>query len=110
MEERVLRKLICSIKCSSCGQPYEAQNVEVLGCSDEMWFVQALCSSCHTQSLVVAMVRKERQSAPLTDLNKSEMGKFMVSGAVSSDDLLQMHEYLKAFDGDFTGLFESQKT
>ncbi|MDD4858945.1 MAG: hypothetical protein PHR56_01890 [Dehalococcoidales bacterium] len=110
MEEGTLKKLISNIKCSSCRQRYESQNVEVLGCSDQMWFIQALCSSCHTQSLVVAMVQKTRHPEPVTDLTRTEQGKFVITGAVNSDDLLKMHNYLKTFDGDFMCLFESNKT
>ena len=110
MEEGLLKKLISAIKCGSCGQHYEARNVDVLGCSADMWLIQALCSSCHTQSLVVAIVQKNRRPEIITDLTLVEQDKFALLGAVNTDDLLKMHDYLKTFNGDFAWLFTSHKS
>ncbi len=88
MEEGLLKKLMSSIKCVSCDKHYEEYNVEVLGNSEEMWVLQAICSSCHIQSLVVAIMQKVNNT-----------------NVVSADDLLNMHEFLRGFSGDFSSLF-----
>ena len=88
MEKGLLKKLMSSIKCVSCDKHYEEHNVEVLDNSEELWFLQVICSSCHIQSMVVAIMQKG---------NKSNV--------ISTDDLLNMHEFLKGFSGDFSNLF-----
>ena len=105
MEEGLLKKLMGSIKCGSCGNHYEERNVEVLGNSEEMWFLQAICSSCHTQSLVVAIIQKCTRSDVTTDLTDIEQVKLATISAVDADDLLNIHGFLKGFKGDFSSLF-----
>ena len=48
MEERLVRKLMESIKCSSCGQHYEPINSDVLAHREDTWLLRAQCASCHT--------------------------------------------------------------
>ena len=106
MEERLLRKLIASIKCSSCGQQYEVYNIDVLGYSEGLWFLSVLCSSCNAQSLVAAIIEEKKKPKVITDLTKEELGKFAAMGVVGSDDVLNMHSFLKNFKGDFSRLLE----
>ena len=110
MEDGLLKKLMSSIKCSSCNNHFEECNVEVLGNSKEMWFLQAICSSCHTQSLVVAIIQKCNGSKVVSDLTDTEQVKFATVNAVSADDLLNMHGFLEGFNGDFSRLFRQVST
>lgn len=110
MKDGLLRKLMSSIKCSSCNNHFEESGVEVLGNSKEMWFLQAICSSCHTQSLVVAIVQKCSGSNVVSDLTDTEQVKFATVNAVSADDLLNMHGFLEGFNGDFSHLFRQVST
>lgn len=93
------------IKCTVCGECYGLDNIKVIGRRDDMWFLNVLCTSCHNQALVAAAVRQEKPSRPVTDLTVRERAKFIRAGVVSPDDMLDMHSFLKDFDGDFTGLF-----
>lgn len=105
MKERLIKKLMTSIKCDSCGQYYEMSNIDVLGNNDDLWFLKALCSSCHTQCLVAAVIRESRVSEVITDLTETELDGFLNMGVVDVDDVLNMHKFLKDFDGDFSYLF-----
>jgi len=104
MEERLLRRLIASIKCSSCGQQYEAYNIDVLGHSEGLWFLSVLCSSCNAQSLVAAIIEEDKMPEVVTDLTEAELGKFAAMDMVGPDDVLNMHSFLKGFKGDFSRL------
>ena len=105
MEEGILKRLMSSIKCGSCGQCFKAHNVEVLGNNGDMWFLQAICSACHTQSLVVAIIQRCEERNTLNDLTEVEGIRFAKVSVVDADDLLNMHDFLKCFDGDFSCLF-----
>lgn len=70
-----------------------------------MWFLKVFCPSCHVYSLVAAIVREDRKPNAVTDLTGDEAGKFAGVDAVTSDDLLDMHAFLKDFDGSFPRLF-----
>lgn len=108
IEENLIKRLMSSIKCSACGQRYEIDNIDVLGHQEDLWFLRVFCSTCRTQCLVVVVIKEGRVPEVITDLTKVELDKFRNAGMVSADEVLDMHNFLKNFDGDFSQLF-SQK-
>lgn len=109
MEDRLIKRLFTSIKCSSCGQNYAVADIEVLGHKGDIWFLRAHCSSCHTQCLVAAVIREERVAEVVTDLTEAELSKFADAAEVGPDDLLNVHNFLKDFNGDFSYLFRQDE-
>ncbi|MCL0091955.1 hypothetical protein M1N59_01680 [Dehalococcoidales bacterium] len=105
----LIKRLIASIKCGVCGQHYEVGNIDVLGHHEDLWFLRVFCSACRAQCLVAAVIKKEsRLPEVITDLTEAELDKFKNAGMLSADEVLDMHHFLKDFDGDFSRLF-SQK-
>ncbi|MEE9400076.1 MAG: hypothetical protein V3V23_07390 [Dehalococcoidales bacterium] len=104
MEERLIKRLMTSLKCDSCGKHYEVYNVDVLGHREDLWYLRVLCSACHAQCLVAAVVKEDRMLEAVADLMEVESDKFG-EGAVSADDVLDMHNFLKDFSGDFSQHF-----
>lgn len=98
-----MKHLLATIKCSICGQHYEISDVSVLGHQEDLWFVGAFCSGCHTQALVAAVVKEN--SAVITDLTEEEFSRLQEGKPVQTEDLLEIHSFLKGFSGDFSRLF-----
>ena len=105
MKESLIKRLIASIKCGTCGQNYEEDNIDVIEHSEELWFLRVLCSSCHVKSLVAAIIREDEKAEVITDLTEAELDKFRDVDGVRVDDILDMRNFLKDFDGDFPRLF-----
>lgn len=103
MEERLIKRLMASMKCESCGQHYEVYNIDVLGHREDLWFLRVHCSACHTQCLVAAIVKESRMSDVVTDLSEIELDEFK-NNVIEIDDVLKMHNFLKDFDGNFSRL------
>ena len=108
MEEGLIKRLMASIKCGVCGQHYQADNVDILGHEEDLWFLAAVCSACHTQCLVAAVITEDRVPEVISDLTAVELDRLRNRGLVTADEVLDMHNFLKGFDGDFSRLF-SQK-
>lgn len=104
MRDRFLRRLFSFLKCSQCGRRYLPANVRVLGRQDERWFLSFYCRSCRTQALVAAVV-KVRRAEEAAGPAMSENAKFASSPPVGTDDLLDIRNFLRGFDGDFSRLF-----
>ena len=104
MKERLIRRLMASMKCESCGQQYEMYDIDVLGHREDLWFLKVSCPACHTQCLVAVAVRQERMPVAVTDLTTEETSKFIDGDVVGTDDVLNMHKFLRDFDGDFSRL------
>ena len=108
MEEKLIKRFMTSIKCSVCLQRYEVDNVKVLGHQEDLWFLSVFCSACQTQCLVAAVVKEGKAPKVTTDLTEAEWDKFKEMDELTTDEVLDMHSFLKGFDGDFSQLF-SQK-
>ncbi len=112
--EQLVKKLMTAVKCNVCGSYYESDKVDVLGHQEGLWFVAVTCSHCRSQGLVAALIR-DAKSAEMpevvelsTDVGEPEQLQQQQpasSSPVTGDDLLEVHEFLKEFDGDFRTLF-----
>ena len=105
MEESIIKKLMSAVKCSSCGKFYEVDNVEVLGHHESLWFLSVFCPKCRSQYLIAAVVSEEKAIEVISDLTEAELGKFKDAGELTADEMLDMHSFLKDFDGNFSRLF-----
>ena len=109
MEEKLIKKLIASITCGSCGEHYSEESIEVIERSEDLWFLQVHCPDCNVKCLVAAIIRDDSAVPELiTDLTETEMEKFHGADGVRGDDVLEMHEFLKEFDGDFPRIFREK--
>jgi len=107
-EEKLIKKLMASIKCGVCGQHYEVDNIEVLGHEENLWFLRVWCVACRTQYLAAAVIKEGRAPEVITDLTETELDKFRNMGGPTADEVLDMHNFLKDFDGDFSHLFNQR--
>lgn len=101
-----LKRLISTFRCSTCHQHgFERDHVRVTARQDHIWIVSVRCSRCRNQQVFwVALKADDEASAP-RDLTDAEEAKFAAMAPVGSDDVLDIHEFLQAFDGDFRALF-----
>lgn len=109
MQERFLRELMKMVKCVVCGRRYASANVSVLGHQDELWFLSVSCPHCHSQGLVAALIRERKTEPPNTDLTEEEQARFQESAPVGAEDVLDIHTFLRDFDGDFAKLFRPSR-
>jgi hypothetical protein len=105
IEDNLIKKLTTLIKCSAYGRHYEVDNVKVLGHEEDLWFLSAFCPECSIRCFIVAAVR-EGKNVNTTDLTDAELNKFSKMDKLTADDILDMHNFLKDFEGDFSRLFD----
>ena len=109
MSESFLRKLFATLKCSICGKNYEAASIRLVGQEEGLWFLSAFCGHCRTQGLIVAVVEKSGLGDEASsDLTEPEHYRFISEEAVGVDDVVDMHNFLKEFNGDFAALFAQE--
>jgi hypothetical protein len=105
MDDKFIKKLLANMKCGVCGHQYESVNVKVLGHQDDLWFVTVSCSSCNSKGIVAAVIKEDEPLEVITELTEAERNSFSAASLVDSDDVLDIHTFLKDFDGDFSSLF-----
>ena len=105
LNESIIKKLISSVKCTACGQRYAEDDVKILGHQEDLWFLGVSCSVCHTRCLAAAVIKEDRAPEIITDLTEAEQEKFRNVDRLIADEVLDMHNFLKDFGGDFSRLF-----
>ena len=109
VDKSSIKRLLASMKCGACGRHYEADSIDILGQQEDLWFLKILCPACHTQYLVVAVVKEGMVSEVITDLTEAELEKFSGIGGVVTDDVLDMHNFLTTFNGDLSQLLRRNR-
>ena len=108
MDDNLIKRLIATIKCGTCGDHYHEDHVEIIEQNDDIWFLRVFCTACRVKSLVAAVIKKEKKPETVSDLSSAEITRFKYMDEVGEDDILDMHRFLSEFDGDFSGLFSER--
>jgi hypothetical protein len=121
-------------RCAVCHRPYETGDIHVLSRRDDMWMMVVECDDCHARNFVAAVLNDgdpndarmalQRMSEDERDIFGgnfelmleegdddsaiSEAGLVADSGPITAGDVVDMHEFLLTFDGDFHKLFSDQ--
>lgn len=89
------------LHCPQCGNLYTNSEVGVLQESDMAILATITCAKCHYQSVVTLSLGSSSAPGNFSDLKPAEAGKFLNLDPISSDDLLDVHQYLKKTKGNF---------
>jgi hypothetical protein len=104
-------------RCSVCHRDFEPDDVHVLSRKSDMWMLMVSCSECHSRNFVAAVIGDgdaEEAQLALRRLGEEHVrSQFAIEPEVDEpgepvtiDDLLDMHQFLQSFDGDFKALFQ----
>ena len=110
-------------RCGVCHHVFVPDDIHVLSRRSDMWMMLVECTECHARNFVAAVLGDgDPSEAQLALRRLSEQGARGQLGPgtgaddapaapaperVSVDDLLDLHEFLRDFDGDFQKLFRA---
>lgn len=123
-QERIIRRLFTEQRCHHCGLPYEPERMLVLARRSEIWMVMISCRDCEQKDTYVVKFPPQMQgrkrvtsyrlsnppaSTPLPAEPQHALPEVpetpRPSYPVNANDVLDMHLFLKSFNGDFQRLF-----
>ena len=104
-------------RCSVCHRGFEPDDVHVLSRKSDMWMLMVSCGECQARNFVAAVIgdgdAEEAQLAlrrlgeehvrTRTGIEPEDEG--VPGDPVSVDDVIEIHQFLRGFDGDFKALF-----
>lgn len=105
-----IKHLITNIKCAVCEGRYELEDIHIIDHHDELWVMAVSCRQCHTQGLIFALIRETEETENINELTLEELTRFRKMPQLDADDVLDMHEFLRDFDGDFVSLLQGPQT
>jgi uncharacterized Zn finger protein len=112
MDRQQLQELIRSIRalmrCPNCGSSYHTSSIRVLEEADMACLIHLECSRCGMPVLATIVARTERIEQPkiITGIKEKDLDQRDKLSPLTVDDVLNMHQFLQNFDGDFESLLE----
>ena len=108
-------------RCSVCHRHFSTDDVHIINRQPDMWTMLVECTDCHSRNFVAALmndgdpsearlalrrlsdaVEEETIEPPIVD----PADTLPAGDPIDAGDVLDMHSFLDAFDGDFKRLFE----
>ncbi|MDE3090620.1 MAG: hypothetical protein KGJ80_14675 [Chloroflexota bacterium] len=105
-DKGLIRQIVARVTCAVCGHHFAAGDIQVLGHREQIWAMQITCRECRTQALLLAVVDGKGARPVHTDLSPDEWQRVKDRPPVSVDDVIALHQYLQAYDGDFSEILE----
>ena len=104
MDYSELREIIRHIKhiipCNICKHLFSNENIQVLSTFHNEWLFHFRCHNCKNQLLVHVII--------IHHLKKNNLNISVHNVApISPNDVIDIHNFLKQFDGDFKKLFSA---
>jgi hypothetical protein len=107
---RFVRQLLANISCVVCSETYDEKDVAVMGQQEQMWMLMVSCHHCGTEGIILALVKEDEEVEFITDLTPEELERVGELPPVTADDVLDVYQFLRDFDGDFIRLFGKDLT
>lgn len=104
----LIRYLMTRIGCTVCKTRYRPRDIHILAHQGERWLMAMECHECRTLGLVLAVLQKGEVQPVMTELTPEEKAEFREMPPLDADDVLDVHQFLRDFNGDFVRLFRRQ--
>lgn len=101
---RFLREQAKGYDCSVCGQNHARSDIRVLGKLESAWIVRVTCSKCNTSFKLLVVVDEERTNVSPVQEPAARRRR----PAVSLDEVLDAHEFLKDYSGGVTDMLDGE--
>ncbi len=104
-------------RCSVCHHDYGTDDISVVSRKSDMWMMLVECTDCHARNYVAAVLKDgdpDEARLALRQLHEKATGaeepvriaelaeaQAQPGPEVGPHDVLEMHEFLQDFDGDF---------
>jgi len=103
----LIKHIITNMSCAICQNRYEEDDIHFIDHHDDIWIMSIVCKQCHTRGQVFALIKEHDDETTMAELTLDEWAKFQEMPQIDSNEVLDMHQLLKNFEGDFGELFES---
>jgi hypothetical protein len=121
--EKQIKKIVLNRmeRCSVCHHSFAPEDIQIVSRKPDLWTMVVGCNECNSRSFVAAVLgdgdpeqaqlalRKLSEQGSGIDIDESDLilPEEPATDPVTVDDVLDMHDFLKQFDGDFNRLFRA---
>ena len=120
--ERQIKRIVLERmdRCSICHRSFQPDDVHVLSRNPDVWMMVVQCVDCHARNFVAALIGDSDPAAARMALRQlsaeqsvddhvTTFPEGFPGEPIGVNDVVEMHEYLSTFDGDFKALFDRSR-
>jgi hypothetical protein len=108
--EELLKNIQAMIRCPHCGSNYAKENISIVGNMGESVLVQLTCISCKMPVMATIVAKGANPYVGLSTksgmIGNSSASILGSEKEITSDEIIDMHNFLASFNGDFEKLFK----
>ncbi len=110
----LVRALQQMVRCPQCGGVFNEHDVELVAGIGQAYFVKMSCSNCGINVMASMMnmdknITKNTAVSPFSSNAQKNQYPIIkenkIQEAISANELIGLHDYLKDFTGDFKSVF-----
>jgi hypothetical protein len=114
MDQKILQKIIRNlqnkVRCPACGHQFKKSEIKFRGFFREVYLFEFGCPVCSTMLFAKVLVNQPSQprfqNRPIRLRDISPIKEFSLpQKKITTNSIIQLHQELKSFDGDFEKLF-----
>lgn len=98
----LIKNIYTALKCPSCGEVYEIEEIQFVGQFDGLFLIQMTCSKCKLP-VSVNFYAKEKSGDFMSDLTISDLKK-IPKEPISTNEVIDFHSKLKGYKVDLRNL------
>lgn len=99
--KEIIKHLKRNLPCSSCQKKFPDEAIHLISSLNDDLLFHFKCPYCQNQLVAqVSILEQDRKSQKLNVTTKK-------ADSVKTDDVLDIHDFLNRFDGDFIKLFSN---
>jgi len=102
MDEEQVKNSVSYFECIHCNQYFEPNNADFVAHYGDSWVFAVYCPYCQITSLQVVIIAESGGSEVVNELSEAEQVKF--STQICSDDVIDIHLFMRDYNGDLTFL------
>lgn len=105
--EELINNIQAMIKCPHCGSHYDRRNISIVGQMGQSVLVQLNCGVCKMPVMATIVAQNIYKNDKQSLGSQKSLSGDVSDGPVAADEIIEMHNFLDSFDGDFEQLFNS---
>lgn len=106
--KEILKQAQQILYCTTCGRTYQLEEIRLRGFLEDTVILQTICSNHHAPVVTFYLTNSTGQITPAEpSAGLAKAAARQQSKKISKDDVLDLHESLHDFDGDFKKLWNT---
>lgn len=101
--KQIMRHLKKNLPCSTCGKKFPDEGINLISSLNNSLLFHFTCPQCKNELVAEVSIIEQTQAVNRLNINTKP------AESIKPNDVLDIHDFLNSFDGDFIKLFSNRQ-